>query len=255
MTVPAPVIEVDLGAGVRAGFSTVAAGSLRLAPGEPSSAAQASWARAGRWAGRPLLFATQVHGRDVVVVDGATAAAGSVGSYDGLVSADGSAIAVVVADCVPVLLADADAGVVAAVHAGRSGLVAGVVQAAVAAMVARGARPGRIRAAIGPAICGACYEVPADLRAAVAAVVPATWAQTSWGTPALDLPAGVGAVLAAGGIRDVIRVDACTFTDDRFFSHRRSVRDGTAEARFGALIRAAAPLPGVSGQRTPPVPC
>ena len=287
MALPAPVIEVDLGAGVRAGFTTRAAGSLRLAaPGAGSAAhqahqvdqadpdgravaedevARASWARAGRWAGGPLVFATQVHGRDVVVVDGRSPAgpagtgvdvvAGSVGRYDGLVSVDGAAIAVVVADCVPVLLADARAGVVGAVHAGRNGLAAGVVQAAVAVMVARGAAPGRIRAAIGPAICGACYEVPADLRAAVAARLPATWAQTSWGTPSLDLPAGVHAVLAASGVRDVVRLDVCTFTDDRFFSHRRSVRDGAAEARFAAVIRATAPLSGVSGDRTPVGPC
>ena len=106
-----------------------------------------------------------------------------------------------VADCVPVLLADPEAGVVAAVHAGRRGLVAGVVEAAVAAMVEQGASVERIRAAIGPAIAGQSYEVPAELQDEVAAVVPQTRATTSWGTPALDLPAGVAAVLRGRGRR------------------------------------------------------
>jgi YfiH family protein len=143
---------------------------------------------------------------------------------------------VVVADCVPVLLADASAGVGAAVHAGRRGLVDGVVQAAVAAMVAAGARPGRVRAAIGPAICGRCYEVPAALRDEVADVVPGVAATTSWGTPALDLPAGVAAVLAAAGVTGVHRTGWCTHTDDRFFSHRRSTRTGEAPGRCAAVV-------------------
>ena len=118
------------------------------------------------------------------------------------------AVAVLVADCVPVLLADPEAGVVAAVHAGRRGLVAGVVEAAVAAMVAQGADVGRMRAAIGPAIAGESYEVPAELQDEVVAVVPETRATTSWGTPALDLPAGVAAVLAAAGVEHVTQLGA-----------------------------------------------
>ena len=113
-----------------------------------------------------------------------------------------------VADCVPVLLADPEAGVVAAVHAGRRGLVAGVVEAAVAAMVAQGASVERVRAAIGPAIAGESYEVPAELQDEVASVVPQTRATTSWGTPALDLPAGVAAVLAAAGVEHVTHAGA-----------------------------------------------
>jgi len=140
---------------------------------------------------------------------------------------------VVVADCVPVLLADPVAGVVAAVHAGRRGLVAGVVQATLEAMVGRGAATHRIRAAVGPAIAGTSYEVPADLRDEVARVVPATWSTTSWGTPALDLPAGVRAILEQSGVRQVSVSTRDTYTDDELFSFRRSPVTG----RFGGVVR------------------
>ena len=260
MTEPVSVLAVDLGPGVRAGFSTRAGGvgsgpqaglNLGLNVSDRVDDVLANRALVARWVGGPVVFATQVHGVDVAVVGSPLApptepAAPSIGCYDGLVCASGIAIGVLVADCVPVLLADPEAGVVGAVHAGRRGLAAGVVQAALARMVALGARPGRTRAAIGPAICGACYEVPAPLRAAVSDVVPDTWATTSWGTPALDLPAGVGAVLAAAGVLAVQRLDTCTLTDQRFYSHRRAQRDGTGNGRFAGLIRAAAGAPGVS---------
>ena len=155
------------------------------------------------WVGAPVVYATQVHGTDVVVLSEPAA----VGEADALVSISSDApVGVLVADCVPVLLADASAGVVAAVHAGRRGLASGVLQAAVAAMVGAGADVERIRAASGPAIGGRSYEVPAELRDEVADVVPETFATTSWGTPALDLPAGVVAVLRRLGVEDVLRL-------------------------------------------------
>ena len=100
----------------------------------------------------------------------------------------GVVLAVRAADCVPVLLADPDAGVIGAAHAGRPGLVAEVVPHTVAAMRALGAAD--ITAWVGPHVCGACYEVPAEMQAEVVAVEPAAGATTSWGTPSLDLGAG-----------------------------------------------------------------
>ncbi|RYV52528.1 laccase domain-containing protein [Pengzhenrongella frigida] len=204
------------------------------------------------WAGGTVAFATQRHGVEVAVVDpvvGTDPAPTSVGEFDALVSATGAGVAILVADCVPVLIADPVAGVVGAVHAGRAGLAAGVVQEAVAAMVRLGARPDRMRAAIGPSVCGECYEVPAELRAEVSAVVPAAWARTSWGTPSLDLPAGVAATLAVAGVRSVERVAICTLTDERFYSHRAQ-RDGGATGRFAGVIRRTPPDPGrVGGDR------
>ena len=100
-----------------------------------------------------------------------------------------------VADCVPVLLADPERGVVGAVHAGRPGLVAGVVPAAVAVMRELGAeRAGRVGR---PAVCGALLRGAREMRAEVAPLVPRGLGETSWGTPALDLGAGVRAQLAA----------------------------------------------------------
>ncbi|MFD5704512.1 laccase domain-containing protein, partial [Streptomyces lasiicapitis] len=138
----------------------------------------------------------------------------------------GLALAVLTADCTPVLLADPDAGVAAAAHAGRPGLVAGVVPAAVEAMVRLGARPERIVARTGPAVCGRCYEVPADMRADVAAVEPASYAETSWGTPAVDVTAGVHAQLDRLGVRAREQSPVCTLESGDHFSYRRDRTTG-----------------------------
>jgi YfiH family protein len=135
-----------------------------------------------------------------------------------------------VADCVPVLLADVEAGVVAAVHAGRPGLVAGIVPHAVQAMRELGAT--LLRAWVGPHVCGACYEVPEEMRADVAAVVPESFAETSWGTPSLDVGAGVRAQLAAAGVH-VTDASRCTIEDDDLFSYRRQ---GVHSGRLGGLV-------------------
>src|SRR5699024_9288009 len=74
------------------------------------------------------------------------------------------ALAIMVADCPPVLLSDAGAGVVAAAHAGRVGLLDGVLERTVEAMSALGARAERLEVTVGPSICGSCYEVPAEVR-------------------------------------------------------------------------------------------
>jgi copper oxidase (laccase) domain-containing protein len=108
-------------------------------------------------------------------------------------------------------------------------------------MAGRGARPDQVRAAIGPSICGRCYEVPAELQAEVADVVPGVASRTLWGTPALDLPAGVAAVLRGVGVDRVHATGLCTHTDDRFFSHRRSVRTGEPQGRFAGVVRSTAP--------------
>ena len=122
----------------------------------------------------------QIHGVAVQVVDAPRT--GPVEATDGLVTATpGIAVAVLVADCVPVLLADAEHGVVAAVHAGRVGAAAGVVPRAVAAFRSAGADPATSDALLGPAICGACYEVPPDLQAAVESRLPGSAVRTRRG--------------------------------------------------------------------------
>ncbi|MGW0932895.1 peptidoglycan editing factor PgeF [Streptomyces sp. NPDC002644] len=174
-----------------------------------------------------VVWMNQVHGADVAEVDGPWGDEAEIPSVDALVTARrGLALAVLTADCVPVLLADPVAGVAAAAHAGRPGMVAGVVPAAVAAMVRLGADPARITALTGPSVCGRCYEVPDEMRAEVAAVEPASHAETSWGTPAVDVAAGVHAQLERLGVGDARRSPACTMESHDHFSYRRDRATG-----------------------------
>jgi YfiH family protein len=149
----------------------------------------------------------------------------------------GLALAVIAADCVPVLLADDHAGVVGVAHAGRRGVGARITTQAVDAMVGLSARPENLRAWIGPAICGRCYEVGDDVAAQVTASAPVAAATTSWGTTALDLPAAVAAELAAAGVTEVTRDPRCTAEDPLLFSYRRDGRTG----RQACLIVRTAP--------------
>jgi polyphenol oxidase len=172
-----------------------------------------------------LAVADQVHG-DAVTVVGADLP-GTPPTCDALVTREpGTALAVLAADCLPVLLADAEAGVVGAAHAGRAGLLAGVLQRAVEAMASLGAAPDRVAAVVGPAAGPCCYEVPDDMAAEAEAALPGVRSRTRAGTPSLDLRGGAERVLRGAGVRAVRHVDACTIDDDRFFSYRRDGRTG-----------------------------
>jgi YfiH family protein len=175
---------------------------------------------------------SQVHGGEVAqVVDPPDSADLHAPEADALVTARrGTGLMVRVADCVPVLLADPGAGVIGAVHAGRLGMTLDVVGSTVRRMRAIGAD--RVRAWIGPHVCGRCYEVPEAMRREVADVVPASMSETSWGTPALDLGAGVAAQLAAVGA-SVTHVGRCTLEDEQLHSFRR---DGEDAGRFAGLV-------------------
>ncbi|MET7909549.1 peptidoglycan editing factor PgeF [Streptomyces avermitilis] len=173
-----------------------------------------------------VVWMNQVHGPDVAVVDEPWGAA-PVAEVDAIVTRRrGLALAVLTADCTPVLLADPVAGVAAAAHAGRPGMIAGVVPAAVDAMVELGADPSRIVARTGPAVCGRCYEVPDAMRAEVAGVEPAAYAETGWGTPAVDVSAGVHAQLERLGVRDREQSPVCTLESGDHFSYRRDRTTG-----------------------------
>ncbi|MEO5663359.1 MAG: polyphenol oxidase family protein [Nocardioides sp.] len=182
-----------------------------------------------------LTFArlSQFHGNDVVTVTSVPVP----GPLDDVPHADaqvtslrGVGLMVRVADCVPVVLADDAAGVIGVVHAGRLGTQLDIATATVEAMREIGAS--RITAWIGPHICGRCYEVPAAMQAEIAAAVPESRAETSWGTPALDLGAGVRAQLERAGVT-VLEVGRCTREDPELHSHRR---DGAAAGRFAGLV-------------------
>jgi len=179
---------------------------------------------------RPLVM-HQVHGADVQVVEDWPASEWGP-HVDALVTGrSGVALLARAADCVPVLLADPDVGLVGAVHAGRAGVALGVVPAALARMRELGA--GEVTAWVGPHICGACYEVPRAMREEVAARVPETWAVSGWDTPALDLGAGVRAQLDRAGGVTLRRLDACTRELTEWPSHRR---DGADAARFAGVV-------------------
>ncbi|MGA5129121.1 peptidoglycan editing factor PgeF [Streptomyces olivoreticuli] len=171
-----------------------------------------------------VVWMNQVHGRDVAVVDGPWGTGGTeeIPAVDGVVTARrGLALAVLTADCTPVLLADPVAGITGAAHAGRPGLVAGVVPATVEAMIALGADPARIVAHTGPSVCGFCYEVPETMRAEVTAAVPEAWATTRKGTPAVDVAAGVCAQLHQLGVNISGQSHICTLESADHFSYRR----------------------------------
>lgn len=179
-----------------------------------------------------LVWMEQVHGDRVAVVTVADAGA-PVPATDALVTGEaGLALVVLVADCVPVLLADPAAGVVAAAHAGRRGLAAGVVPRTLAVMAAAGATVRRVQAWLGPSVCSLCYEVPSALCDEVAAVVPAARARSSRGTPALAVSVGVAAQLRAAGVARVERSRRCTAEDPSCFSYRR---DGVT-GRFAGVV-------------------
>jgi polyphenol oxidase len=179
--------------------------------------------------GAELCDLVQVHGGAVVEVD--LAAPVQRPLADALVTRQAEvALMVRAADCVPVLLAADDGGVVGAAHCGRPGLLAGVVPHTVQAMGDLGASS--IRAWVGPHVCGACYEVPAAMQDQVAAAVPEARATTSWGTPSLDLGAGVRAQLEEHGVT-VVDVSRCTRESADLFSYRR---DGSGAGRQAGLI-------------------
>jgi YfiH family protein len=180
-----------------------------------------------------LVLMRQVHGPAVAVVDGPHDPGAPLPAADALVTTSrGLGLVVLVADCVPVLLAARRSDAVAVVHAGRRGVEAGVVPATVAAMQELGARPSRIVAVVGPAVCGRCYEVPRDLADQVAATVPSAAATSATGTPALDLRAGVVAQLLAAGVETIEADPWCTAESPGLFSHRR---DGVT-GRFAGVV-------------------
>jgi YfiH family protein len=178
-----------------------------------------------------IVWMNQVHGDHVVVVD--EPPGGTVDKTDALVTTTPRlALAVVTADCVPVLMADARAGVVAAVHAGRVGCQIGIVPRTVEVMVDAGARAEDISVLLGPAVSGRNYEVPEAMAAEVEAAMPGSRTTTSRGTPGLDLRAGIARQLTTLGVSAIDVDPRCTVQDRNLFSHRRDTPTG----RLASLV-------------------
>lgn len=223
--------QAEVGQGVRVAFTDRRAGNLALHTGDDPGAVRERRAALERSMGVPggsLLFLEQVHGTEVADADAPDRPAVPVA--DAAVSADGTPLAVMVADCVPVVLVGhGPAGpVTGVVHAGRRGLLDGVLERAAEQLRARGAASAT--AWIGPSICGSCYEVPAAMRAESAASLPAVAATTSWGTPSLDLRSGARDRLSALGIAVVEPAGepgpSCTRENHELSSHRRDPGSG-----------------------------
>jgi polyphenol oxidase len=186
-----------------------------------------------------FLTCYQIHSPDVVVADAPWSAQARPRADAIVTSMPGLAIGVSTADCGPVLLADPDARIVGAAHAGWRGALAGVTDATIAAMERLGATRQRIVAAIGPMIRQPNYEVGAELRDRFIAADPAN--QRFFAPAArdghfmFDLAGYVAARLAAAGIGVVEDLGACTYADpDRFYSYRRMTHRG--EADYGRHI-------------------
>ncbi len=176
----------------------------------------------------PVVFLDQVHGTEVAVVDAVPAADAPdrPGADAAVTDVPGLALAVLAADCVPVLLADPRAGVVGVAHAGRAGAAGGILDTTLAAMTRRGAAPDDCEVLLGPAICGACYEVPEGLRDEVEAALPGSASRTRRGTPGLDLRAGLRRRLAGLGVARVGVDPRCTAEDPELYSYRRDRTTG-----------------------------
>ncbi len=187
---------------------------------------------------RNLVTLHQVHSADVVTLDGPPA---EQPRADAMVTATpGLALAVLTADCQPVLLADRTAGVIGAVHAGWRGALAGVLEAAVEAMVRLGADPERMVAVIGPTISQGAYEVGPELLEAFLAEDQdhgRFFAQGRGDRLLFDLPGFGLSRLRAVGVGRAEWTRHCTYSDpELFYSYRRATHDG--EADYGRLIAA-----------------
>lgn len=216
----------------RGGVSEGAYGSLNLSLSvgdDPDRVAENRRRLLERARLSPPARVRQIHGRDVLEAR----ASGEAGVADGLVTAVvGLPIACLVADCAPVVAADAGAGIVGIAHAGWRGAAGGIVASLLEALGRRGARPERLDAAVLPSIGPCCLEVGEE----VASLFPAEYLRPGPGKPRLDLWGALRAQLAQAGV-DPSRIhvwDLCTrCRDDLFYSYRR---DGRTSGRMLAAV-------------------
>lgn len=173
----------------------------------------------------PTQYMNQVHGDRIALIEEVTE---EVPTADALVTGiPGISLAVMVADCIPLLLASPES--VAAVHVGRRGLVNEITRKTLSVMRDMGAT--KISAIIGPAICGSCYEVAQEIYDEVVALHPKAQSQTPEGTCALDLPAALRSVLTDEGVTIIDKFE-CTVENQDYFSYRR---DGVTGRQAGII--------------------
>ncbi|MDU0478059.1 peptidoglycan editing factor PgeF [Staphylococcus chromogenes] len=208
--------------------------NLGLHVGDDPEAVRHNRARLARTIGLPLenlVFMEQLHSNTVTYVkDGSV---NPVPATDALVTDQRElALVVLTADCVPLLLSDHEAGVIAAVHAGRMGARNGIVEKTVDRMVQLGARPRHIHALMGAAASGKTYEVPVAMAQDVESRLPGSRTTTGKGTCGLDIRAGILRQLLGLGVEAIDADPRCTIAEDVFFSYRR---EGTTGRQAGVV--------------------
>lgn len=176
-----------------------------------------------------IVWMDQHHTTDVLVAS----EPGVVGRCDGVVTTEPRLVlASLAADCLPVLAADTQAGVLGAAHSGRLGTAGAVATRLVETMTDQGARPDRTTVHLGPAICGKCYEVPSQMQEETAQETPEAACTTRAGTTGVDMVAAVTAQLRRAGVEEITADGRCTLESPELFSHRRDAPTG----RFASFI-------------------
>jgi YfiH family protein len=212
--------------GIRAFTTTRAAGSFGLHGEEPVRVVMGRWASLRRELGSRLATAAQVHGNRVLV---------HLPGWEGWLRGDeadghlsvhrGTALAVTVADCVPVFIAH-PSGAIALLHSGWRGTAARIVERGIDALESCGLKVAELRVHTGPAICGTCYEVSAE-----------TYSQLTGTNPAKPTPVDLRALIAdharGKGVKQITTSASCTRChNERFYSHRA----GDAGRMLGVMI-------------------
>jgi Uncharacterized conserved protein len=214
--------------GIRAFTTTRDAGTFRLSGSDPVGEVMSRWTALEREmsdVARRIASIRQVHGERVLVHTGGWEGWLRAGEADGHIAAEkGTALAIGIADCVPVFIAH-PSGVVALVHSGWRGTASRITASAIELLARYGHPADELAIHLGPAICGRCYEVSADVR------------EQLTGQPAtrpghVDLRSLIAEHASALGVRKISVSSACTRCDnDRFFSHRA----GDAGRQIGVI--------------------
>ena len=168
--------------------------------------------------GRPIQFLEQVHGNQVASIEKICEPPIADAAFTRV---KGIALAVMVADCVPILFTSDE--VVGVAHVGRRGLVNGVI--AKVAAVLKNISPTNLAAHVGPHICPSCYEISSDLANEISQNFPEVISQSRWGTPSIDLRSSSIRQLQIEEI-ETNDLSHCTYEDENLFSYRRDQKTG-----------------------------
>ena len=217
LNIPREDVAELAGAGVRAFTTTRDAGSFSLSGPEPTGEVMSRWTHLQEELSdkaRRTVFGRQVHGSTVITHRGGWEGFLRTGEADGHLAAErGIALAVSVADCVPIFIAHGS-GFVAILHSGWRGTVSRIIDAGINAYGRLGFPPDELTVHLGPSICGRCYEVSAEVRAQLTGQ-PANRAGN------VDIRSLIAEHAHELGVRDISVSASCTRCDnDRFFSHR-----------------------------------